>query len=152
MKRPLGELEATIMDRMWSYRRPASVRDVLEDLRTEREIAYTTVMTVMDKLHTKGLLRREPVGRAYVYEPVATKEAYTAELMRHALAASGNQAATLVPLPRTPHPGGGHRPGGRAPGRPARQPPPVGSNLCPFSAPALRAGGEDLVRGKGTVR
>jgi predicted transcriptional regulator len=96
MKRPLGELESTIMDRMWSYRRPASVRDVLEDLRTEREIAYTTVMTVMDKLHTKGLLRREPVGRAYVYEPVATKEAYTAELMRHALATSGNQAATLV--------------------------------------------------------
>ncbi|MEV5325364.1 BlaI/MecI/CopY family transcriptional regulator [Nonomuraea fastidiosa] len=96
MKRPLGELEATIMDRMWSYRRPASVRDVLEDLRKEREIAYTTVMTVMDKLHTKGLLRREPVGRAYMYEPVSTKEAYTAELMRHALAASGNQAATLV--------------------------------------------------------
>ncbi|WP_345409365.1 BlaI/MecI/CopY family transcriptional regulator [Nonomuraea salmonea] len=92
----MGDLESTIMDRMWAYRRPASVRDVLEDLRKEREIAYTTVMTVMDKLHTKGLLRREPVGRAYVYEPIATKEAYTAELMRHALAASGNQAATLV--------------------------------------------------------
>jgi predicted transcriptional regulator len=96
MKRALGELESTIMDRMWSYRRPASVRDVLEDLRKEREIAYTTVMTVMDKLHTKGLLKREPVGRAYVYEPISSKEAYTAELMRHALAASGNQAATLV--------------------------------------------------------
>ncbi|MCF6473637.1 BlaI/MecI/CopY family transcriptional regulator [Nonomuraea sp. MG754425] len=96
MRRPLGELEATVMDRMWSYHRPASVRDVLEDLRREREIAYTTVMTVMDKLHTKGLLRREPVGRAYVYEPVATKEAYSAELMRHALAAGGNRAATLV--------------------------------------------------------
>ncbi|MEO3870619.1 BlaI/MecI/CopY family transcriptional regulator [Nonomuraea sp. B12E4] len=96
MRRPLGELESTIMDRMWSNRRPASVRDVLEDLRREREIAYTTVMTVMDKLHTKGLLRREPVGRAYVYEPISTKEAYTAELMRHALASSNNQAATLV--------------------------------------------------------
>lgn len=53
-------------------------------------------MTVMDKLHTKGLLKRKPVGRAYVYEPVASKEAYTAELMRDSLAASGNQAATLV--------------------------------------------------------
>ncbi|WP_327089979.1 BlaI/MecI/CopY family transcriptional regulator [Nonomuraea sp. NBC_01738] len=96
MKRGLGELESTIMDRMWAYHKPASVREVLEDLRQGREIAYTTVMTVMDKLHTKGLLKRKPVGRAYVYEPVASKEAYTAELMRDSLAASGNQAATLV--------------------------------------------------------
>lgn len=94
--RALGDLEATIMDKMWSYHRPASVRDVLEDLRREREIAYTTVMTVMDKLHKKGLLRREPVGKAYVYETVTSKEAYTAGLMRETLASSGNQAATLV--------------------------------------------------------
>jgi predicted transcriptional regulator len=84
------------MDRMWSYRRPASVRDVLEDLRREREIAYTTVMTVMDKLHTKGLLRRQMSGKAYLYEAVSSKEAYTADLMRASLAGSGNQAATLV--------------------------------------------------------
>ncbi|MFE3448894.1 BlaI/MecI/CopY family transcriptional regulator [Nonomuraea sp. NPDC059194] len=96
MVRALGDLEATIMDRMWSYHRPASVRDVLEDLRREREIAYTTVMTVMDKLHKKGLLRRQPVGKAYVYETVTSKEAYTAGLMRETLASSGNQAATLV--------------------------------------------------------
>lgn len=94
--RGLGELESAIMDRLWSYHRPASVRNVLEDLRRERDIAYTTVMTVMDKLHTKGLLRRKAVGRAYVYETVASKEAYTAELMRNTLASSGNQAATLV--------------------------------------------------------
>ncbi|MEU6781937.1 BlaI/MecI/CopY family transcriptional regulator [Nonomuraea angiospora] len=96
MMRGLGELESTIMERMWARRQPASVRDVLEELRQERTIAYTTVMTVMDKLHTKGLLKREPVRRAYIYEPVASKEAYTADLMRAALAGSGNQAATLV--------------------------------------------------------
>ncbi|MER5427132.1 BlaI/MecI/CopY family transcriptional regulator [Streptosporangium roseum] len=94
--RGLGDLESAIMNRLWAYRRPASVRDVLEDLRRDREIAYTTVMTVMDKLHTKGLLRRKAVGRAYVYETVATKEAYTADLMRSTLASGGNQAATLV--------------------------------------------------------
>jgi predicted transcriptional regulator len=94
--RGLGDLESTIMERLWSYHRPASVRDVLEDLRREREIAYTTVMTVMDKLHKKGLLRRKAVGRAYVYETLATREAYTADLMRSSLASSGNQAATLV--------------------------------------------------------
>jgi predicted transcriptional regulator len=94
--RGLGELESTIMERLWSYHRPASVRDVLEDLRRDREIAYTTVMTVMDKLHKKGLLRRRLVHKAYVYETLASKEAYTAQLMRETLAASGNQAATLV--------------------------------------------------------
>ncbi|GGS95092.1 hypothetical protein GCM10010156_61730 [Planobispora rosea] len=96
MVRGLGGLESAIMDCLWSYRRPASVRDVLGDLRRDREIAYTTVMTVMDKLHTKGLLRREQVGRAYVYETVTSKEAYTAELMRATLVSGGNQAATLV--------------------------------------------------------
>ncbi|MFG3441588.1 BlaI/MecI/CopY family transcriptional regulator [Nonomuraea sp. NPDC047897] len=96
MGRGLGDLEAVIMDRMWSYRRSASVRDVLEDLRRERVIAYTTVMTVMDKLHTKGLLKRRLVGKAYVYEAVSSKESYTADLMRESLARSGNQAATLV--------------------------------------------------------
>ncbi|WP_214106859.1 BlaI/MecI/CopY family transcriptional regulator [Acrocarpospora catenulata] len=94
--RGLGELESAIMERLWSYRRPVSVRDVLEDLRQEREIAYTTVMTVMDKLFKKGLLRREPAGKAYAYETVASREAYTAQLMRETLASSANQAATLV--------------------------------------------------------
>nr|WP_285779269.1 BlaI/MecI/CopY family transcriptional regulator [Microtetraspora sp. NBRC 13810] len=94
--RGLGDLEATIMDWLWAHRRPASVKDVLEDLRRERDIAYTTVMTVMDKLHTKGLLKRHLAGRAYLYETVASKEAYTADLMRESLASSGNQAATLV--------------------------------------------------------
>ncbi|SEH03818.1 Predicted transcriptional regulator [Nonomuraea solani] len=96
MMRGLGGLETTIMDRMWAIRQPASVRDVLEHLQKDRAIAYTTVMTVMDKLHTKGLLKRQPVGRAYIYEAVSSKEAYTAEVMRESLAKSGNRAATLV--------------------------------------------------------
>ncbi|HEX4813374.1 MAG TPA: BlaI/MecI/CopY family transcriptional regulator [Nonomuraea sp.] len=96
MLRGLGELESAIMDWMWARRRPATVREVLEGLRERRSIAYTTVMTVMDNLHTKGLLKRRAAGRAYVYEPVASKEAYTADLMRTVLAGGGNQAATLV--------------------------------------------------------
>ncbi|MEV1175945.1 BlaI/MecI/CopY family transcriptional regulator [Nonomuraea sp. NPDC049784] len=96
MARGLGELESTIMDHMWAIREPASVRDVLEHLRKDRTLAYTTVMTVMDNLHTKRLLKRKPVGRAYIYETVSSKEAYTAEVMRESLARSGNRAATLV--------------------------------------------------------
>ncbi|MDP4505420.1 BlaI/MecI/CopY family transcriptional regulator [Nonomuraea turcica] len=94
--RGLGELESAIMDRMWATNAPASVRDVLEHLRKNRALAYTTVMTVMDKLHTKGLLKRKPVGRAYIYEAVSSKEAYTADVMRESLAKSGNRAATFV--------------------------------------------------------
>ncbi|MFI0449680.1 BlaI/MecI/CopY family transcriptional regulator [Actinomadura sp. 6N118] len=91
-----GDLEAVVMERMWSYGHSANVRDVLEDLQQERTIAYTTVMTVMDNLHKKGWLRRKRVGRAYVYEPVGSREGYTAKLMREALATSDNQTAALV--------------------------------------------------------
>ncbi|WP_051778403.1 BlaI/MecI/CopY family transcriptional regulator [Kitasatospora phosalacinea] len=66
------------------------------DLRSEREIAYTTVMTVLDKLYRKGWVRRERAGRAYRYEPVSSREAYTAALMNDAWATSDNPAAALV--------------------------------------------------------
>ncbi|MET8625636.1 BlaI/MecI/CopY family transcriptional regulator [Kitasatospora sp. NPDC004669] len=96
MVRQLGELENAIMTRVWRWNRPVTVREVLLDLQSEREIAYTTVMTVLDKLHRKGWLRRERVGRAYRYEPVSSREAYTAALMNDAWATSDNPAAALV--------------------------------------------------------
>jgi predicted transcriptional regulator len=84
------------MDRIWRRNRPVLVRDILDDLNTDRSLAYTTVMTVMDKLHRKGWLRRQPQGRAYVYEAVASRESYTARLMRDAWATSDNQAVAFV--------------------------------------------------------
>jgi predicted transcriptional regulator len=94
--RRFGDLEFAVMERIWRLGRPVSVRDVFEELKTERSIAYTTVMTVMDKLHAKGWLRREARGRAYLYEAVDSREAYTARLMRDAWATSDNQAAAFV--------------------------------------------------------
>lgn len=96
MSRRLGELEDVVMSRLWQWNRPTTVREVLEDLRAEREIAYTTVMTVMDKLHQKGWLRRDQQGRAYLYQPVSSREAYTATLMYDAWNTSENRAAALV--------------------------------------------------------
>lgn len=105
MVRPLGELENEVMARLWQWNRLVTVREVLEDLQREREIAYTTVMTVMDKLFQKGWLRRAvpddpaPPGRgrrAYRYAPVSTREAYTAALMNDAWETSDNPAAALV--------------------------------------------------------
>ena len=94
--RGFGELESVIMDRLWSWGGTATVRDVFDSVHADRDIAYPTVMTVMDNLHSKGWLRRELDGRAYRYEPVATREQYSAELMREALDASKDSGATLV--------------------------------------------------------
>lgn len=84
------------MTRVWEWNRPVTVREVLEDLRQERSLAYTTVMTVMDNLHQKGWLRRAADGRAYRYEAVSTRAAYSAALMNEAWGASDNPAAALV--------------------------------------------------------
>jgi predicted transcriptional regulator len=91
--RSFGELEAAIMDRIWSAGRPMLVRDVQQALTPER--AYNTVLTVVDILYRKGWLVREKDGRAYRYRAVVTREDYTAGLMREVLAASSDRAATL---------------------------------------------------------
>ncbi|HEX5565474.1 MAG TPA: BlaI/MecI/CopY family transcriptional regulator [Streptomyces sp.] len=96
MPRPLGELEDAVMTRVWRWNRPVTVREVFDDLRRERSIAYTTVMTVMDNLRGKGWVRREREGRAYRYEAVSTRPAYSAALMNDAWAESDNPAAALV--------------------------------------------------------
>src|SRR5260370_42552048 len=67
--RRFGELEAVIMDRLWEQGRPMLVREMVQDLRGDRPLAYTTVMTVMENLHRKGWLRRGRGGRAGRYEP-----------------------------------------------------------------------------------
>lgn len=94
--RKLGELEATIMDLLWSWNRPASVRELVDVISAKRPLAYTTVMTVADNLHGKGWLLRERDGRAYLYRPASTREDYVAELMHDALGATTDHAAAFV--------------------------------------------------------
>jgi predicted transcriptional regulator len=92
-----GELEAAVMDFLWSHGEPATVRDVLTGLVRTRQLAYTTVMTVMDNLFKKGWLTREPVAsRAYRYRTVLSREAYVAQRMRQALNGSDDRAAALM--------------------------------------------------------
>ncbi len=92
----LGDLEVQVMRTIWARGEPVTVRDVLGDLRAERPLAYTTVMTVMGNLRKKGWLRRHDEGRAYRYEPLVSAEEYSAGLMRQALAASSNRPAVLL--------------------------------------------------------
>jgi predicted transcriptional regulator len=94
--RPLGDLEAAIMDRLWTEQRPMLVRDVVDALAPERQLAYTTVMTVMDILHRKGWLQRERDGRAWRYQATGTRGQYTAELMRQALSTSDDRSTALA--------------------------------------------------------
>ena len=94
--RRFGELEAVIMERLWERGRPALVREILDDLRGDRDIAYTTVMTVMDNLHRKGWLRRERDGRAWRYEPTGSRSGYTAALMNEALETSADRRRALA--------------------------------------------------------
>jgi predicted transcriptional regulator len=94
--RPFGDLEATVMDRLWTAKRPLLVRDVVDLLSPQRALAYTTVMTVLDNLHRKGWVRRSRDGRAWRYEPVLSRQSYTALLMREALAISDDRAGVLA--------------------------------------------------------
>jgi predicted transcriptional regulator len=95
--RGFGELEAVIMDRIWN-RDPdqaTTVRDVFDELAAERDIAYTTVMSTMDNLHTKGWLAREREGKAYSYWPTLTREQHSAQLMREAFDGGGHPDLVL---------------------------------------------------------
>jgi predicted transcriptional regulator len=94
--RGFGELESAVMQRLWDRGAPATVREVHADLVRQRELAYTTVLTVMEKLYRKGFLDREPQGRAHVYRTLASRKKYTARLMREALTDSGDRAQALV--------------------------------------------------------
>ncbi len=94
--RRFGELEAVIMDRLWVLGRPVLVREMVDDLRPERALAYTTVMTVMDNLYRKGWLRRERDGRAWRYEPTGSRSGYTAALMNDALDTSTDRRTALA--------------------------------------------------------
>ena len=92
----MGQLETVVMHRLWDWDRPASVREVVDDLQRERKIAYTTVLTVLDNLHRKGLVHRQKQGRAYVYTAVMSQEDHTASLLEDVLAQTADRGAALL--------------------------------------------------------
>jgi predicted transcriptional regulator len=93
----LGDLERRVMEELWSSAAPRSVREVHAALIQDRDLAYTTVMTVLDRLAKKGLVIRESAGRAYLYAAVQTREEMVAEVMHDALDGSQqDRTAALV--------------------------------------------------------
>jgi predicted transcriptional regulator len=95
----LGELERAIMDVLWDSTEPLTVRQVGLRL-INRDLAHTTVMTVLDRLAKKGFARRQRDGRAWRYQAAASREAYVTELMLHALDQTGDRSAALASFAR----------------------------------------------------
>jgi predicted transcriptional regulator len=94
--RGFGDLEAVVIQLVWDHGTPVTVREIFDQLREERAIAYTTVMSTMDNLHRKGWLDRVKEGKAYRYAATASREEYSARLMSEALADGGNAEAVLT--------------------------------------------------------
>lgn len=84
--RSLGDLERAVMDELWSRDALATVREVHAALAQDRTIAYTTAMTVLDRLARKGLVVQEREGRAFRYRVAASRSEMTAGLLRDTLA------------------------------------------------------------------
>ncbi len=87
------------MDHLWSTSEPQTVRQVHEALAARRELAYTTVMTVLQRLAKKHLVIQQRDDRAHRYLPVHQREELVASLMVDALQQadkSGSRAAALV--------------------------------------------------------
>ena len=95
----LGELERAVMDHLWDAETPQTVRQVHEALAARRELAYTTVMTVLQRLARKALVVQIRTDRAHQYTPAHGRDELVAGLMVDALdqaADSGDRRAALM--------------------------------------------------------
>jgi predicted transcriptional regulator len=95
----LGDLERAVMDHLWGADQPQTVRQVHQSLCTQRDLAYTTVMTVLQRLARKKLVVQIRDDRAHRYAPSHGRDELVAGLMVDALAQaadSGDRQAALV--------------------------------------------------------
>ncbi|MCB0911745.1 MAG: BlaI/MecI/CopY family transcriptional regulator [Propionibacteriaceae bacterium] len=81
-----GELEQAVMDILWSRSEALSVREVHELLAADRDLAYTTVMTVLDRLSKKRVVVRNLDGRAWLYRPARSRAEEVGAEVRELLA------------------------------------------------------------------
>jgi predicted transcriptional regulator len=95
----LGDLERAVMDYLWAADQPQTVREVHQGLRVRRDLAYTTVMTVLQRLARKNLVVQIRDNRAHRYAPTHGRDELVAGLMVDALdqaADSHDRRAALV--------------------------------------------------------
>jgi predicted transcriptional regulator len=95
----LGPLEKRVLQLMWGHRRAVTVRHMQLKF---PNLAYTTLMTTLDRLYRKGVLLRRRHGRAFLYEPRCSQDVLLSEIVSHhvadLLAAHDANAAILSTL------------------------------------------------------
>lgn len=74
----LGELEKEIMEFLWETNSSVTVRGVVDKIRKKRKVAYTTIMTIMNRLVDKGILIRKMKGSSYLYQPKVSRDQFVA--------------------------------------------------------------------------
>lgn len=86
-KKTLGltPAERRVMEALW-LRGEATVREVAEDLTAEREVAYTTVLTVLRVLTEKGFVKAREEGRAHVFRPLVSEAEARQKALRQLVA------------------------------------------------------------------
>jgi predicted transcriptional regulator len=104
----LGELERAVMDLLWAGHEPATANTLRDRLATTteadghaaghegKELAVTTVLTVLSRLEKKGLVERERGTRPHRYQAVSSREDHTAELMHEVLGSAPDREAVLA--------------------------------------------------------
>lgn len=93
--RASGDLERQIMQIIWQATAPQSGHEIAAQLDGAKN-AYTTVITVIERLRSKGLLTRFRDGRSYRYQATIDGEQHAANLMTQVLDATSNRSATLL--------------------------------------------------------
>lgn len=76
--RELGKAQAELMTILWR-RGSATVPELVAAANTKRDVAYTTILTLVQRLYARGLLEREPEGRGFRYRPARTRDELLAD-------------------------------------------------------------------------
>ncbi|MCC7202677.1 MAG: BlaI/MecI/CopY family transcriptional regulator [Nitrospirae bacterium] len=100
--RVLGDLEKQVMDVLWN-REEITGREVLEEIEKQRVLAFTTVLTVMDRLLKKGLIKRKKRGGVFIYAPSISREEFVRQVSEEVLQgildiSAGSAASSFVDI------------------------------------------------------
>jgi predicted transcriptional regulator len=86
------ELELPLMEILWT-KGPRKGREIYEEIRLEKKIAYTTALTVMDRLAKKGFIKKDGQSGVILFSPRISREAYTGAVTENLV----QQAFTMSP-------------------------------------------------------
>ena len=92
----LGPLEADALNALWESGGWLTPGEVLERLTGDRDLAYTTVMTVLVHLNDKGFAERRKDGRAFAYHALQSREEHAASVMASTLKGARNKPMVLT--------------------------------------------------------